>query len=132
MLMIAGTLPRSIKARERAAIICARNGVSAIGGDEPDELAAMGEKPAREVVDLVAEGVRGLLHPRQRRRRDAGAGRKGARDGGSGNAGALGDVLRAHEPARHCSLLSAHPPRPHQAGHCSKALHNRVAQLCND
>ena len=49
MLMSAGTLPRSIRARDSAAIICARNGVSASEVDEPDELAAMGVQPAREI-----------------------------------------------------------------------------------
>ena len=66
-----------------------------VGGHEPHELAAMGEQPAREIVDLVSEGSGRLLHPRQRRRRDAGAGRKGPRDGGSRDAGAF-----ARHPAR--------------------------------
>ena len=69
-----------------------------VGGHEADKLAAMRQKSAREMVDLIAERVGGRLHALQRRWRDAGAGREGARDRGARNAGAFGDVARTHEP----------------------------------
>ena len=66
-----------------------------VGRHQPDDPAAIGEQAASEIVDLVAEGGGRLLHPRQRRRRDAGAGREGAGDRRSRDAGAL-----ARRPAR--------------------------------
>ena len=129
--MIAGTLPRSISARDKCRDHLRPEGRIGVGGHEPDEVAAMREKSAREIVDLIAEGVGGRLHARQRCRRDAGAGREGARDGGPGNAGAFGDVARADEPA--VALFASDRPslRPNLAGHSPQRLHNRVAQLCN-
>ena len=121
-LMIAGTLPRSISADDRAAIICARNGVSAIGGDKPHELAAMGKEPAREIIDLVSQRVGRLLHPCQRGRRDAGAGGEGSRDGGSGDPGAFArHPARSRTAAGHCLCFRASAqPRPSRLDHRSK------------
>ena len=63
-LMIAGTLPRSIKARESAAIISARNGAAGVGRRQPDDPAAIGEQAASQMIDLVAEAASGASSTR--------------------------------------------------------------------
>ncbi|GGA87503.1 hypothetical protein GCM10011491_14010 [Brucella endophytica] len=71
-------------------------------GDEADEPAAIGEKPARQIVDLIAEFRRRAHHLLARLGGDARARREGAGDCGTGNPRPFGHLLGADETTLLC------------------------------